>query len=115
MKIKIYTGITVEPKKCLFDGLHPKFQIINFSQLVKQGEDFILHTNSDFIIRELNCFIMDGTLSTHNVKLFENDEPINGDSTGFEVQSLDDVIQDQNARSNDLYYALKYEENGTEI
>jgi len=46
MKIKIYTGLTVKPKKCLFDDLHPKFQIFNFRQLVEQSLDFELTTNS---------------------------------------------------------------------
>jgi len=37
MKITIYTGTTTEPKKCLFDDLHPKFQIFNFRQLIEQN------------------------------------------------------------------------------
>lgn len=93
MKIKIYTGVTAEPKKCLFDDLHPKFQIFNFRQLVEQGLDFELTTNSDFIIRELNCFIMDGTLDIKNVKVFEDGFKLEGDLSGFSIKSIDDIIE----------------------
>jgi hypothetical protein len=72
MKIIIYTGITTEPKKCLFDDLHPKFQIFNFRQLVEQGSNFKLTTNSDFIIRELNYLITEGVLKIEDIDFFED-------------------------------------------
>ena len=70
MKIKIYTGVTIEPNNCLFDYLHPKFQINNFRKLVKEKLDFELYTNSDFIIRELNYFITEDILKIEDIDFF---------------------------------------------
>ena len=108
MKIRIYTGVTVAPKDCLFDDLHPKFQILNFRHLVEQGLDFELATNSDFIIRELNCFIMDDIINVEDVKFFEDSLKLEHKLEGFSVKSIDDVIEEQNKRINGLYYTLKF-------
>ena len=108
MKIKIYTGVTAEPKKCLFDDLHPKFQIFNFRQLIEQGEDFKLTTNSDFIIRELNYFITEGIIKTEDVEFFEDEIKIEASDSGFESISIDAVIEEQNIRCEESYYNMKY-------
>ncbi len=108
MKIKIYTGITVEPKECLFDDLHPKFQIFNFRQLVEQGLDFELTTNSDFIIRELNYFITEDILKIEDVDFFEDGFKVEGDIGGFGCSSIDEVIEKQNKRCDESYYKKKY-------
>ena len=108
MKIKIYTGVTAEPKKCLFDDLHPKFQIFNFRQLVEQGLDFELTTNSDFIVRELNYFITEDILKIEDVDFFEDGFKVEGDIGGFEIKSVDDIIEEQNIRCEESYYKKKY-------
>jgi hypothetical protein len=108
MKIKINTGVTVKPEDCVVDQLHPKHQIDTIRLWVNMKNDFELTTNSDFIIRELNCFIMDGTLSLEEVEVFEDSFKLEGDLAGFSIKSLDDVIEEQNTRSNELYYSLKY-------
>ena len=108
MKIKIYTGVTAEPKKCLFDDLHPKFQIFNFRQLIGQGSSFELTTNSDFIIRELNYLITEGVLKIEDIDFFEDGIKIEGDCSGFECLSISEVIEEQNNRCESSYYKMKY-------
>jgi hypothetical protein len=108
MKIKIYTGVTVEPKECIFDDLHPKHQIERFVQLVEQGEDFELTTNSDFIIRELNYFITEGLLKKEDIEFFEDGVQLEGDDGGYECVSIDEVIEEQNKRCEESYYKIKY-------
>ena len=108
MKIKIYTGVTVEAKKCVLDNAHPKFQIFDFKELVEQGVDFELSTNSDFIIRELNCYIMDGILKVENIEVFEDGIQLQSDIHGFDCKSIDDIIEEQSNRMNSLYYNLRF-------
>jgi len=110
MKIKIYTGITVEPEDCVVDQLHPKYQIDTIRLWVNLKDNFELATNSDFIIREINCLIMEGVISLENIQVFEDGIEVVGDISGFEIKSLDEVILEQNQRSNEFYYKLKYGE-----
>jgi len=108
MNIKIKTGLTVYPKDCVFDDLHPKHQIEKIRQLVEMKEDFELSTNSDFIIRELNYLIMKNIILPSNVIALEDGKRLEVNVFGFESKSIDDVIDEQNVRMEELYYKLKY-------
>lgn len=110
MKVKIYTGLSVNPESCVVDQLHPKYQIETIRLWVGMRDDFELFTNSDFIIRELNCLIMEGILSLDDIEVYEDDTKLVGDFAGFAIKSMDDVIDEQNERSETLYYKLKYGE-----
>lgn len=108
MKIKIYTGITINPDDCVLDILHPKYQIEHITMWFNLREDFELHTNSDFIIRELNYFITEGIIKTEDVEFFEDGVKIGASDSGFESISIDVVIEEQNIRCEESYYNMKY-------
>lgn len=108
MKIKIYTGITINPGDCVLDILHPKYQIEYITMWFNLREDFELHTNSDFIIRELNYFITEGIIKTEDVEFFEDGVKIGASDSGFESISIDAVIEEQNIRCEESYYNMKY-------
>ena len=109
MKIIINTGLTISPNDCTFDDLHPKHQIERIRQLVGQNTDFILNTNSDQIIREINIMIMEGIIDYKNVFVFEDGTKRKTDRFGSSIVSIDDVIDEQHERSSNIYYRLKYE------
>jgi hypothetical protein len=108
MKIKIYTGVTVEPEKCVLDNLHPKHQIEHIKLWVNLKAEFKLTTNSDFIIRELNYFITEGLLKKEDIEFFEDGVQLEGDDGGYECVSIDEVIEEQNKRCEESYYKMKY-------
>ena len=109
MKITINTGLTINPNDCIFDNLHPKYQIDKVRQLVNKNTDFILNTNSDYIIREINIMIMEKIIDYKNVFVFEDSVKIKSDKFGFSVISIDTVIDEQHERSSNIFYKLKYE------
>lgn len=108
MKIKIYTGVTVEPEDCVVDQLHPKYQIDTIRLWVNMKDNFELTTNSDFIIRELNYFITEGLLKKEDIEFFEDGVQLEGDDGGYECVSIDEVIEEQNRRCEESYYKKKY-------
>ena len=108
MKIKIYTGLTVDTNSCVLDYLHPKYQLENIRLWLELKESFELHTNSDFIIREINYFITEGKLEVEDVEFYEDDVLVEGDESGFESKSIDEVIEEQNIRCEESYYKRIY-------
>ena len=108
MKIKIYTGLTIDPEQCVLDCLHPKHQLETIKLWIDLKESFELFTNSDFIIRELNYFITDGKLKVEDVEFYEDGALVEGNEAGFECKSIDEVIEEQNIRCEESYYRVKY-------
>jgi hypothetical protein len=109
-----------------------------FSRLINNGLRLVISTHSDYIVRELNNLIMISNSSaeikliakTYN---YREDEFINKDDigaysfnyknktskqtdvklikideSGFEVETLDNTIEDLNKISDELYYTIKY-------
>lgn len=109
MKIIINTGLTINPNDCTLDNLHPKHQIERIRQLIEQSADFILDTNSDYIIREINIMIMEKIIDCENISVFLDGSKLEGDEFGYTIDSIDDVIDEQHERSSNIYYRLKYE------
>ena len=94
-------------------GKHPKEQIEWVNRFIS-SEDFpdmdrVIGTFSDYIIREINYLIMTGKLSFDRViAIDENGDKLEVDETGFDVPSIDEVIDEQNDRVENAYYNLKY-------
>ncbi len=109
-----------------------------FAKLYNRGFRLLISTHSDYIVREINNLIMANSIqSTNNEsvsKLYLEDEKINQkdvgvnyfhfsksnatqltiknievSKAGFEVDSIDKEINDQNERAMDLYYELNKE------
>jgi energy-coupling factor transporter ATP-binding protein EcfA2 len=109
-------------------NLHPDNQIIVariIGKMVNKGFKVIVNTHSDYIIRELNNLIMlsskvnyleklgyskSETLKPEQVDaiLFHYEkrkvETLKVTETGFEVDTIDDVINELNSRSQSLYF-----------
>jgi predicted ATPase len=100
--------ILVEPEK----GLHPIYHISIAEDImvkIESGKYIILFTNSDFIIKELNIYIISQRL---NFKEVEGKEFYNGKIVDLEInkdqgiisQSFDIVIDSLNQRTDEIYY-----------
>lgn len=113
-------------------NLHPKLQIqiTKFiAKLVNNGFKVIISTHSDYVIRELNTLIMlgkRGKESTDLIKKYDYShesilkfnrlgvyflhdhitENIEVTESGFDVTAIDDVISEQNSKSEDVYFSL---------
>jgi energy-coupling factor transporter ATP-binding protein EcfA2 len=110
-------------------NLHPDNQIIVariIGKMVNKGFKVIVNTHSDYIIRELNNLIMLSSKKNYLEKLgyseneilkpeqvdailFRYDSKRKGETlkvteTGFEVDTIDDVINELNSRSQSLYF-----------
>ncbi|KAA6328171.1 hypothetical protein EZS27_022904 [termite gut metagenome] len=117
-------------------NLHPDNQILLariLAKIVNAGIRLLISTHSDYIVRELNNMIM---LSSKDIDKkefgYEDDEYLNPEDVGaylfnfnkekpdrvivealsieedgFEVETMDEVIASLNARSMNLYYKLK--------
>lgn len=110
-----------------------------FAKLINKDFRLLISTHSDYIIRELNNLIMISE-DTETIKAiakehgYAEDEKISPDDvgaylfkyttktkvkveqipvtqTGFEVETINDAINELNQRSQELYYYLKEEEN----
>ena len=109
-------------------NLHPDNQVIIariIAKIVNKGFKVLISTHSDYIIRELNNLIMlkskpnfakkynyaDDTLLTHSkvgAILFHYNTrksvSLEVTETGFEVETIDNVINELNERSQDLFF-----------
>ncbi len=118
-------------------NLHPNNQILLtrvFARLINKGFRLLISTHSDYILRELNNLIM---LSENSKSIettakefgYTKDEKINSSDVGaylfkfkkqkvnvieltvnqdgFDVETIDEVIDKLNQRSQELYYYLK--------
>lgn len=109
-------------------NLHPDNQVIIariIAKIVNKGFKVLISTHSDYIIRELNNLIMlkskpnfakkynyanDTLLSHHKVGaiLFHYNTrksvALEVSETGFEVETIDNVINELNERSEDLFF-----------
>lgn len=109
-------------------NLHPDNQVIIariIAKIVNTGFKVLISTHSDYIIRELNNLIMlkckpsfskkyqlsdDSLLAPEQVGaiLFHYNSrkcvKIDVTESGFEVETIDDVINELNERSEDLYF-----------
>lgn len=113
-----------------------------FSQMVNRGLQLVISTHSDYIIREINNMIMaeslrrkynsleeieklgyikDELLKMSDVAAYyfapQSDgkvsvEELVVNSYGFDVQSINSVIESQNSITNDLFDRLTYETDG---
>ena len=108
-------------------NMHPDNQILFVSfiaQLMKKGLRFLISTHSDYIIREFNYYIMREKISGDGIDP-ENVAPYYFDINksnrvvvqslpvtmyGFNVPSIDDVIEDQNERNSKLSILLTFPE-----
>ncbi len=106
-----------------------------FAKLYNKGFRLLISTHSDYIIREFNNLIMANSIKSTDdknlVEMYNEDEKISPndvgvyyfhfpkssvsqvsvktvivENTGFEVESIDKEINDQNERSMSLYYEL---------
>lgn len=110
-----------------------------FARLINKGFRFLISTHSDYIVREFNNLVMlsngDYIVEELGYKAYEfiNKEDIDVhyfnypnrqrgnkqvsvekltiEDTGFEVPSIDKIIEDQNNIAEELYYQLKYSDN----
>ena len=113
-------------------NLHPKLQIqiTKFiAKLVNNGFKVIISTHSDYVIRELNTLIMLGKRGKESNDLIKKydyshdsilkfnrlgvyflhdhiTENIEVTESGFDVTAIDDVISEQNSKSEDVYFSL---------
>lgn len=113
-------------------NLHPKLQIqiTKFiAKLVNSGFKVIISTHSDYVIRELNTLIMLGKRGKESIDLIKKygyshesilkfnrlgvyflhdhiTENIQVTESGFDVTAIDDVISEQNSKSEDVYFSL---------
>ena len=106
-----------------------------FAKLINNGFRLLISTHSDYIIRELNNLIMlsedndtikdlakeygygmdekitpkdvDAHLFAYTSKTKVNVEKLEVGDTGFEIDSINEVINNLNQRSEELYYYLK--------
>lgn len=109
-------------------NLHPDNQVIIakiIAKIVNKGFKVLISTHSDYIIRELNNLIMlkskpkfakkynyaEDTLLTHSkvgAILFHYNTrksiALDVTETGFEVETIDNVINELNERSQDLFF-----------
>lgn len=107
-----------------------------FSRLINKGLNLVVSTHSDYILREINNLIMlssknDSVLKLKEKYSFKEDEFIfkedinvhyfnykyktqaNVDEIpvtdiGFDIPSIDNVIEKQNELTDDLYYTLRF-------
>jgi len=115
-------------------NLHPDNQVVIariIAKIVNNGFKVMINTHSDYIIREINNLIMinhqpnyiinhkipsDYLLSSERIDaiLFKYDNrkamTLNVSESGFEVSTIDEVINDLNNRSQELYFK-NYTEN----
>jgi predicted ATPase len=114
-------------------NLHPDHQIIMarlLAKIINAGFKVMISTHSDYLIREFNNQIMlsqhkqaqklmkkyhytkDELLQPNQVGVYffdaqsRNSEAIEVTETGFEVSSIDKVINQQNQSSQELYFTL---------
>ena len=120
-------------------NLHPDSQIILtnvFIRMIKKGLRLLISTHSDYIIREINKYIMIGSLINADKPIPENmpkenaikyqnikvyyfapatnrskqitAKSVNIDEDGFSIPSIDKTIENQNKDSEELYFLLHY-------
>lgn len=94
--------------------LHPKKQIEWFNnklnEFLKYPNVIIIKTYSDYIIREINYYIMKNIIDYKSVYIIDNNIMGNCDEEGIEAVSIDNVITEQNERVENAYYDLRYGE-----
>lgn len=95
-------------------GKHPKEQI-EWVKSFLSSENFpesdrVIETYSDYIIREINVMILKGEIDYRSIKVVDQDKNYKSIVTeyGIEVDSIDDIIEDQNSRLENAYYDKKY-------
>jgi len=123
-------------------NLHPYHQIIMarlLAKIINAGFKVMISTHSDYLIREFNNQIMlsqhkqaeklmkkyhyakDELLQPNQVGVYffdaqsRNSQAIEVTETGFEVSSIDKVINQQNQSSQELYFTLHEEMNEDEL
>lgn len=93
--------------------LHPKNQIKWIDSKLKEILNYsgivVIQTYSDYIIREINYYIMKKDINYKDVYVLDNDTEYKSDEYGIEIPSIDNVIENQNGRIDNAYYDLKYE------
>lgn len=96
-------------------GKHPKEQI-EWVKSFLSSENFpesdrVIETYSDYVIREINVMILKGEIDYRSIKVVDQDKNYKSIVTeyGIEVDSVDDIIEDQNSRLENAYYDKKYE------
>lgn len=93
---------------------HPKEQLEWINEVINYILDYpgivFIKTYSDFIIREINILIMRKTIDYKLVKILDRDCEVMKDSEddGIGSDSLDNVIDEQNSRTENIYYDLRY-------
>lgn len=94
--------------------LHPKKQIEWFNnklnEFLKCPNVIIIKTYSDYIIREINYYIMKNIIDYKSVYIIDNNIMGKCDEEGIEAISIDNVITEQNERVENAYYDLRYGE-----
>ncbi len=115
-----------------------------FAKLINKGFRLLISTHSDYIIRELNNLIMASVESAEvqqiankqgystDIQLdkncvsaylfhYKNESsrnvtisPIEVSETGFDVETIDNTIDELNEKSEELFYAIKYGLKGNE-
>lgn len=123
-------------------NLHPDHQVIMarlLAKIINAGFKVMISTHSDYLIREFNNQIMltqhkqaqrlkkkyhyadDELLHPHQVGVYffdaqsGNSQAIEVTETGFEVSSIDKVINQQNQSSQELYFTLHEDGNEDEF
>lgn len=99
---------------------HPKEQIEwvknELLNLINKDDNeyevIILKTFSDYIIREINYYIMKGDIDYNNVSICEDTAGtlIPSSEDGIVSETIDKVIDEQNDRLENLYYKIRYED-----
>lgn len=93
-------------------GKHPKEHIEwvkeNLERMLDHPGPVIIKTYSDFIVREINILIMEKKIDYRNIKVVDDGTVHESDVYGIEVNSLDEVIEEQNGRAEDTYYRAAY-------
>lgn len=92
-------------------NLHPKEQIkwvknlVN-SDYVKNNNKLtiIIKTYSDFIIRELNYYIMKKIIDYNKISVVDSGIIKNSDILGIKTDSIDIIIDEQNDKLENIYY-----------
>lgn len=95
-------------------GKHPKEQIEWIKSFLNSENfpesDRVIETYSDYIIREINVMILKEEIDYRSIKVVDQDKNYKSIVTeyGIEVDSIDDIIENQNSRLENAYYDKKY-------